>query len=167
MSEEKDESWIKRHARSLFILAFQITPVIRYFYCLKYALKARKCKKEGDKVGQRRHYILMLREDQDVALIRVFECFMEAAPQQILQITIMIMHHNIGFNFHCNVQHNRFWQLEKKVGRACKSAAANQIKNRTLLKNRLSNQIHSIVHKNNIMYSTGFSNVYTNIKVFL
>lgn len=32
----------------------------------------------------------MIHEDSDVALIRIFECFLEAAPQKILQITIIL-----------------------------------------------------------------------------
>lgn len=32
----------------------------------------------------------MVNEDSDVALIRIFECFLEAAPQKILQITIIL-----------------------------------------------------------------------------
>lgn len=37
-----------------------------------------------------RYYDLMVNEDSDVALIRIFECFLEAAPQKILQITIIL-----------------------------------------------------------------------------
>ncbi|EFN81697.1 XK-related protein 4 [Harpegnathos saltator] len=42
----------------------------------------------------------MLKEDQDVALLRIFECFLEAAPQQILQLTLILKHYNeINFQF--------------------------------------------------------------------
>ena len=43
-----------------------------------------------NKEEQERYYKLMLKEDADVALLRVFECFLESAPQQILQISYLL-----------------------------------------------------------------------------
>lgn len=56
----------------------------------RYALKSRAAGREGDVVAQRRWFALMLREDSDAALLRAFECFLEAAPQQVLQLSLMI-----------------------------------------------------------------------------
>lgn len=84
------------------VVAFQLAPVLRYYQTLKYALRARECEKMEDRNGQRRYYLKMLKEDQDVALLRVFECFLEAAPQQILQLTILLKHYHfsdINFEF--------------------------------------------------------------------
>lgn len=39
-----------------------------------------------------RYYKLNIREESDVAFIRLFECFLEAAPQKILQISIVLGH---------------------------------------------------------------------------
>lgn len=83
------------------VVAFQLAPVLRYYQTLKYALKAYKCEKQGDRNTQRRYYLKMLKEDQDVALLRVFECFLEAAPQQILQLTILLKRYHTQVNFEC------------------------------------------------------------------
>lgn len=32
----------------------------------------------------------MLKEDSDAALLRIFECFLEAAPQQVLQTSLLL-----------------------------------------------------------------------------
>ena len=39
---------------------------------------------------KKRHYIVMRMEDVDACCIRMFECFLEAAPQLVLQIYILM-----------------------------------------------------------------------------
>ena len=39
-------------------------------------------------------YRKMLDEDSDAALLRLFHCFLHAAPQAILQLMILIFHAN-------------------------------------------------------------------------
>ncbi|KAG7213248.1 hypothetical protein KM043_002548 [Ampulex compressa] len=88
--------------RKLYFIAgviFQLAPTLHYCETLKHALKARKCEKLGDRNGQRQYYLKMLKEDQDVALLRVFECFLEAAPQQVLQMTILLKNYHTSINF--------------------------------------------------------------------
>lgn len=74
-----------------------------YRYCdsLSYALKSRRAEKQKDAVRQWHYYEKMLKEDSDVALLRVFECFLEAAPQQILQISILLVDTRDGSTFQC------------------------------------------------------------------
>lgn len=55
----------------------------RYLSSLYYGIKFRTSKKS------RLFYHLMVNEDTDAALLRLFECFMEAGPQLILQIYII------------------------------------------------------------------------------
>ncbi|XP_012274294.1 XK-related protein 4 [Orussus abietinus] len=69
---------------------FHLTPILRYGNALNYAIQSRKYEKLGDSNKQKQYYLQMLREDQDAALLRVTECFLEAAPQQILQLTILL-----------------------------------------------------------------------------
>ncbi|KAL6268773.1 hypothetical protein P5V15_001898 [Pogonomyrmex californicus] len=89
---------IKNKLYCVIAVVLQLAPVIHYWETLKYALKARKCEKSGDHANEKRYYLKMLKEDQDVALLRVFECFLEAAPQQILQLTLMLKHYHNDIN---------------------------------------------------------------------
>lgn len=75
----------------VIILFLQLAPILRYVNSLTYALKSRKAEKNKNFTEQREYYDKMLKEDSDVALLRVMECFLEAAPQQILQITILLV----------------------------------------------------------------------------
>lgn len=45
---------------------------------------------QNNKVEQKKWFDRLTNEDSDVALVRIFECFLEAAPQKILQITIIL-----------------------------------------------------------------------------
>jgi len=92
---------IKNNLYFVVAVILQLAPVIHYYDTLKYALKALRCKKSGDRIGGRRYYLKMLKEDQDVALLRVFECFLEAAPQQTLQLTLILKHYHTEINFEC------------------------------------------------------------------
>lgn len=89
---------IKNKLYFVIAVLLQLAPVVHYWETLKYALKARKCEKSGDHAGERQYYRKMLKEDEDVALLRVFECFLEAAPQQILQLTLMLKHYDDRIN---------------------------------------------------------------------
>lgn len=66
---------------------------MRYFDALRYAIKSKRAEKVGDIQSQRKYYLLMVQEDSDIALLRVLECFLEAAPQQILQLAIIFHTH--------------------------------------------------------------------------
>ncbi|KAK0175110.1 hypothetical protein PV327_008890 [Microctonus hyperodae] len=85
-----------------FILIFQLAPVLRYMDCLKYACRSFQCRKDGNRDGQKKYYLKMLKEEQDISLLRVFECFLEAAPHQVLQLTLMMYDYNDDrkVNFH-------------------------------------------------------------------
>ncbi|XP_067005397.1 XK-related protein 6 [Anabrus simplex] len=101
----------KRWIIRIFILIFQLAPILRYCESLGYALKSRRAEKERDYLNQRKFYDLMLKEDSDVALLRVFECFLEAAPQQVLQATILLVGDTQAWTF----------QYFSQVGSVCSS----------------------------------------------
>ena len=83
-------------------LMFQIAPVLRYFDSIRYGLMSRKAgedeaKNTTDPIARKnardkrvKYYTLMVYEDADATLLRLFECFMESAPQLVLQIYILI-----------------------------------------------------------------------------
>lgn len=61
----------------------------RYIDALRYGVLSRKCWKEGDKKRQQEYYTWMLYEESDCVFLRLFECFIEAAPQLVLQLYIL------------------------------------------------------------------------------
>lgn len=65
----------------MFRLAFCVE---RYVDTLIYGLKSNRNKSE-----QREFYRRSAEEDVDASMLRLFECFMEATPQLILQICIL------------------------------------------------------------------------------
>ncbi|KDR18462.1 XK-related protein 6, partial [Zootermopsis nevadensis] len=95
VSKMASRKWVIR----ILVLLLQLAPVLRYCDSLSYALKSRRAEKQKDSVNQWRYYEKMLKEDCDVALLRVFECFLEAAPQQILQISILLVDTRDGSTF--------------------------------------------------------------------
>lgn len=88
-------------ALRLILLILQIAPVLRYVDSMKFGILSRRAGAKEDKatdVLEKRkarekrikYYTLMVYEDADATLLRLFECFMESAPQLVLQIYILI-----------------------------------------------------------------------------
>ncbi|KAF4518816.1 hypothetical protein B566_EDAN008145 [Ephemera danica] len=75
----------------VIVMMLQLAPVLRYVDSLCHAWKCRRAERRKDTLKQRQYYKLMLKEDADAALLRVFECFLEAAPQLVLQMTIIMI----------------------------------------------------------------------------
>ena len=94
--------WVLR----LLVLMLQFAPILRYLDSIWYGLLSRKAEREEraasdakdaiarDRARERRvkYYTLMVYEDADATLLRLFECFMESAPQLVLQIYILNIH---------------------------------------------------------------------------
>ncbi|XP_067639061.1 XK-related protein 6-like isoform X2 [Eurosta solidaginis] len=65
-----------------------------YWNSLIYSVKCKHSELQSDREQQLEYYRLTIREESDVALIRLIECFMETAPQKILLMSIMLMQQN-------------------------------------------------------------------------
>ncbi|XP_050420888.1 XK-related protein 6 isoform X2 [Adelges cooleyi] len=97
--QEVTRKFLRNPALLLIMLLLQMAPVFRYYDVLKYAIKSRKAAQNGNYENQRKYYALMAKEDSYVSLLRLFECFLEAVPQQILQICIVLVEKNHGSTF--------------------------------------------------------------------
>ena len=90
--------WVLR----LIMLMLQISPILRYFDSMRNGLISRYYghkasqkdigleKQKEYRAKQLKYYTFMVYEDADATLLRLFECFMESAPQLVLQIYILI-----------------------------------------------------------------------------
>jgi len=89
--------WVLR----LLVLLLQIAPILRYIDSMRYGILS-KCARtremnattEEEKAKWHRErvkwYTLMVYEDADATLLRLYESFMESAPQLVLQIYILL-----------------------------------------------------------------------------
>lgn len=64
--------------------------VLRYWHSFSYAVASKRAQRRGDRTAQIGYYERLIHHDSDVALIRIFECYLEVAPQKCLQIYIML-----------------------------------------------------------------------------
>ena len=59
-----------------------------------YGIRSMRAKRAGDRAGHIKNYIYMIYKDADATLLRLFESFMESAPQLVLQLYILASEHN-------------------------------------------------------------------------
>ncbi|KAG8240427.1 hypothetical protein J437_LFUL003141 [Ladona fulva] len=88
--ENEKKSPLRTLIMRCLALALQLAPTLRYVESLIYALKSRKYRKKGDMEKARHFCYLMFKEDADAALLRVFECYLESAPQLVLQLSLLM-----------------------------------------------------------------------------
>uniref|UniRef100_A0A182TVM4 XK-related protein n=1 Tax=Anopheles melas TaxID=34690 RepID=A0A182TVM4_9DIPT len=62
----------------------------RYWHSLRLSYACYRAKHRQDWAAQKRTYELLVQEDSDVALLRIFECLLEVTLQKILQLTIVL-----------------------------------------------------------------------------
>ncbi|GFX05548.1 XK-related protein 6 [Trichonephila clavipes] len=86
--------WVLR----IIFLVLQMGPLLRYMDSLYFGFKSNRSKpKIQDQVD---FYKQMIYEDADATLLRLFECFMEAAPQLVLQLYIYTLSQAASPNFY-------------------------------------------------------------------
>lgn len=78
--------WIIR----IIFLLFQLSPLLRYLDTLTYGIKSRVAASTENQSKRISLYRLMLDEDTNVALLRLFHCFLHATPQAIIQLVILL-----------------------------------------------------------------------------
>ncbi|GAB6033201.1 hypothetical protein CHUAL_012807 [Chamberlinius hualienensis] len=64
-------------------------PILRYFESFCYGCQLNKSNHKADL--KETYFYIMIYEDTDASLLRLFECFMESAPQLVLQIYILVL----------------------------------------------------------------------------
>jgi len=79
-----------RWAFRIFCLIFFLSPVARYVDTLFYGIQSKKAKRKKDFPRMAQYYARMAYEDADATFLRLFECFMESAPQLVLQLYIIM-----------------------------------------------------------------------------
>lgn len=79
----KEAALNKSVINQLFLLSM-FSCCCRYFESLSYGIQSKKSEEK-----RKAFYYMMMYEDSDAGLLRLFECFMEAAPQLVLQLYIL------------------------------------------------------------------------------
>ncbi|XP_026281255.1 XK-related protein 7 [Frankliniella occidentalis] len=78
--------WVLR----VFFLLAQFAPILRYLDSLYYGIRSIIASRKNEKEKQQYLYRRMVDEDSDASLLRLFHCFLHAAPQAILHLMILI-----------------------------------------------------------------------------
>ncbi|XP_004529460.1 XK-related protein 7 [Ceratitis capitata] len=92
--DKKFDGGISKASRTALLVIFS-SLFLRYWNSLIYSLKCKRSELRGNRDEQLKYYKLTIKEESDISLIRLFECFMETAPQKILQLSILLMQKNL------------------------------------------------------------------------
>lgn len=87
-SQQENANEVGRFQWALRILfhVFQVGPILRYYESLQFGLRFKESRNQEEK---KKVYMRMIYEDADATMLRLFESFMESAPQLMLQMYIM------------------------------------------------------------------------------
>ncbi|XP_055526132.1 XK-related protein 6 [Wyeomyia smithii] len=90
LEDMKEHKRANKRCSEILVFVIIVPFFFRYCQSLTYAIQSRDAEKRKDRETQKKYYEFMIQEDSDVALVRIFECLLEAAPQKILQLTIVL-----------------------------------------------------------------------------
>ncbi|XP_065084629.1 XK-related protein 6 [Ochlerotatus camptorhynchus] len=90
LEDMKEHKRVRRRCCEILIFIIIVPFFFRYCQSLAYAIQSKLAESRNDREAQKKYYEFMIQEDSDVALVRIFECLLEAAPQKILQLTIVL-----------------------------------------------------------------------------
>ncbi|KAJ8962525.1 hypothetical protein NQ318_000916 [Aromia moschata] len=80
--------WVVR----IVFLLLQLAPLLRYIDTMIYGIKSKIAATTENDTKQSTLYRRMLDEDTNSALLRLFHCFLHAAPQAVIQLVILLLH---------------------------------------------------------------------------
>ncbi|XP_055599604.1 XK-related protein 6 [Uranotaenia lowii] len=90
LEDTKEHKKGRRKCCEILIFVILVPFFFRYCQSLAYAIQSKIAESRKDREAQKKYYEFMIQEDSDVALVRIFECLLDAAPQKILQLTIVM-----------------------------------------------------------------------------
>ncbi|XP_058444852.1 XK-related protein 6 [Malaya genurostris] len=90
LEDMKENKKVRKRCCEIFIFVVIVPFFFRYCQSLAYAIHSKIAESRNDRETQKKYYEFLIQEDSDVALVRIFECLLEAAPQKILQLTIVL-----------------------------------------------------------------------------
>ncbi|XP_022251937.1 XK-related protein 4-like isoform X2 [Limulus polyphemus] len=80
-------SRVQWFVRVVFLI-LQLAPALRYIETLWYGFKVRASSRKEALKEVRAYYCKMVYENSNTSMLRLFECYMESAPQLVLQLFI-------------------------------------------------------------------------------
>ncbi|XP_034230283.1 XK-related protein 6-like isoform X2 [Thrips palmi] len=87
---ERSHMWNKNLKLRIAMHVLPLALLLRCIDSFKYALKSWWAGWQRNSSLREHYYQLMLKENVDCALLQLFECFLESAPQQVLQVSYML-----------------------------------------------------------------------------
>ena len=87
-----------RWAGRIMCLVLLFGPTMRYIEAILFGLMFRRLQQKHGLRSHltRKHFQYMIYEDADATMLRLFECFLESAPQLVLQIYILTVDDQLG-----------------------------------------------------------------------
>ncbi|XP_034230281.1 XK-related protein 6-like [Thrips palmi] len=86
-NREGSHKWNRKLKLRIAMHVIPLALLLRCIDSLKYAWKSWRTGRQRNTGLQEKYYKLMLKEDADCALLQVLKCFLESAPQLVLQVS--------------------------------------------------------------------------------